>query len=46
LAIVHDELRLQPYQGKVGDYVEIMERELKNQMVEEDDCDCVACPDA
>lgn len=44
--IVNDELKLQPYQGKVGDYVAIMERELKSQVIEEDDCDCVACPNA
>ncbi|CAO3655653.1 unnamed protein product [Mucor hiemalis] len=44
--IVNEELKLQPYQGKVGDYVTVMERELRSQVVEEEDCDCVACPNA
>ncbi|KAI8061268.1 hypothetical protein BDF21DRAFT_429210 [Thamnidium elegans] len=44
--IVKEELKLQPYQGKVGNYVDVMERELKSQVIEDDDCDCVACPNA
>ncbi|KAG1462835.1 hypothetical protein G6F56_005430 [Rhizopus delemar] len=45
LSIVHDELKFQPYQGKVSDFVESMEREFKSQTVEEE-CECVACPNA
>ncbi|KAI8380120.1 hypothetical protein BD560DRAFT_388612 [Blakeslea trispora] len=44
------ELKLQPYQGMVGEYVAEMERdlqaELKDDEEEEDNCDCVACPNA
>jgi hypothetical protein len=46
MTMVKEELMLQPYQGKVGDYVNVIERDLKSQVVEEDDCDCVACPNA
>ncbi|KAF1802252.1 hypothetical protein FB192DRAFT_1377066 [Mucor lusitanicus] len=47
MAIVQEELKLQPYQGKVGDYVAEMERDLKSQVInDDDDCDCVACPNA
>ncbi|GAA5806007.1 hypothetical protein HPULCUR_011535 [Helicostylum pulchrum] len=46
MAIVKDELKLQPYQGKVGNYVDVMERDLKSQVIEDDDCDCVTCPNA
>ncbi|KAI8988177.1 hypothetical protein BDF20DRAFT_833051 [Mycotypha africana] len=44
MAIVKEELQFQPYQGKVGDYVAEMERELKSQVVNNDACDCIACP--
>ncbi|KAI8647250.1 hypothetical protein BD408DRAFT_408856 [Parasitella parasitica] len=47
MSIVQEELRLQPFQGKVGDYVVEMERDLKSQVInDDDDCDCVACPSA
>lgn len=46
MTIVKEELKLQPYQGKVGDYVDIMERDLKSQVIQDDDCDCIACPNA
>ncbi|EPB84941.1 hypothetical protein HMPREF1544_08300 [Mucor circinelloides 1006PhL] len=47
MTIVQEELKLQPYQGKVGDYVAEMERDLKSQVInDDDDCDCVACPNA
>ena len=47
MSIVQEELKLQPFQGKVGDYVAEMERDLKSQVInDDDDCDCVACPNA
>lgn len=46
MTIVKDELKLQPYQGKFGNYVDVMERDLKSQVIEDDDCDCVTCPNA
>ncbi|KAG2202541.1 hypothetical protein INT47_012535 [Mucor saturninus] len=47
MQIVKDELKLQPYQGKVGDYVHVMENDLKSQVVDDDDdCDCTSCPNA
>ncbi|KAG1174152.1 hypothetical protein G6F70_005363 [Rhizopus microsporus] len=44
LAIVYDEVKLQPYQGQVSDYVRMMEEEFRSQTVKDDDCDCVSCP--
>lgn len=48
MTMVKEELKLQPYQGKVGDYFDVMERDLKSQVIQDDDddCDCVACPNA
>ncbi|CEP09207.1 hypothetical protein [Parasitella parasitica] len=47
MSIVQEELKLQPFQGRVGDYVAEMERDLKSQVInDDDDCDCVACPNA
>lgn len=47
MEIVKDELELQPYQGKVGNYVQVMENDLKSQIIEDDDdCDCTSCPNA
>ena len=47
MEIVKDELKLQPFQGTVGDYVAVMEKDLKTEIFEDDDdCDCVACPNA
>jgi hypothetical protein len=46
LEIVREELKLQPYQGMVGDYVAEMEEDIKSQVIRNDDCDCVACPNA
>lgn len=47
MQIVKEELKLQPYQGKVGDYVHVMENDLKSQIIEDDDdCTCTSCPNA
>ncbi|KAI9248193.1 hypothetical protein BY458DRAFT_526639 [Sporodiniella umbellata] len=45
LSIVYDELKLQPYQGRISDFVHTMEKELHSQILEEE-CECVACPNA
>ncbi|KAI8339796.1 hypothetical protein EDC96DRAFT_555060 [Choanephora cucurbitarum] len=50
MTIVKEELKLQPYQGMVGECVTEMERDLQAELQDDDDeedkCDCVACPNA
>ncbi|KAI8883876.1 hypothetical protein K501DRAFT_218530 [Backusella circina FSU 941] len=46
MAVVYDELALQPFQGQMGEYVAVMENDLHSQVIREDDCDCLACPNA
>ncbi|OBZ87667.1 hypothetical protein A0J61_04281 [Choanephora cucurbitarum] len=50
MTIVKEELKLQPYQGMVGECVAEMERDLQTELQDDDDeedkCDCVVCPNA
>ncbi|KAI7900583.1 uncharacterized protein BX663DRAFT_562941 [Cokeromyces recurvatus] len=44
MRIAREELKMQPCQGTIGNYVAEMERELEEGV--QDDCNCVACPNA
>lgn len=46
MEIVKDEAQSQPYQGMVSSYVAQMEDDLKNELIDDDDCDCAVCPGA
>ncbi|KAI9250659.1 hypothetical protein EDC94DRAFT_663564 [Helicostylum pulchrum] len=46
MTIVKYELKLEPYRGKVGNYVDVMETDLKSQVIEEYGCGYDACPNA